>query len=289
MFLSGNFLSVGVFQNVIRVPSPVLRNYSSVKIYGNAVIDKLQIKNKEVDNATLQNIIITDTLKWTPETVAMCEFENNLLAGNVVGLDSPVTHWQISRRESNSSILKNLGIVDVSNIEFTDYTCQQGKKYVYEIYAVNDSQVSEGFVTDEIEMNFWGWFLIGNDPDGSTYVYNLNLNVDFGGYQNDEDFTEYETYQEFNAFSVGKRNFLRGSLSAITGDISTNTGELLQPVDYIETLRNRIQDISTKILKSRKGEIFKVKTHAFSAVPVDNGIEIQPYIVKFDFIECEKI
>lgn len=289
MFLSGVFLGINSFQNVVGVPSPVKRSYSTVKIYGNSTIDKLQIKNKEIDNETLKNIIITDNLKWTPDTITMCEFENNLLAGNIVNLDSPVTHWQISRRESDSSVLKNLGIIDVNINEFIDYETQQGKKYIYEVYALNDNQISEGFVTEEIETDYWGWYLIGNDKDGSTYVYYLDLNVEFGGYQNEEDFTEHPTYTQFNSFSKGERNFLRGTLSAIAGEISTNTNELLQTIDYIDTLRTRIQDISTKILKSRKGEIFKVKTRGYTATPLHNGIQSQPYIVKFDFIQCEDI
>ena len=290
MFLSGNFLSVSVFQNVVGIPSPVKRSYSSIKIYGNATIDKLQIKNIEVDNTTLQNIIITDKLVWTPDTIALCEFENSLLAGNIADLDSPVTNWQISRRESNSSVLKNLGIVDVSVNEFVDYECQANKNYVYEVYGINDTQISEPFITNSIDTSgIYGWFLVGNDVDGSTYVYKMDLNLDFGGYQNEEDFTEHNTYTKFNAFSVGERRFLRGTLSAIAGEISLDGNQLIQPVDYIDILRNRIQDISTKILKSRKGEIFKVKTHGFSATPVDNGIMSQPYIIKFDFIQCAEI
>jgi hypothetical protein len=289
MFLSGSFLGLSTFQNVVGISSPIKRSYQRVKIYGNATIDKLQIKNKEIDNETLKNIIITDKLKWTPNTIALCEFENNLIAGNIVNLDSPVTHWQISRRESGSSVLKTIGKVEVGTTEFIDYTCQQGKKYIYEIYGINDTQMSEPFITEEIETDFWGWYLIGNDQDSSTYVYMLDLDVNFDGYQVEEDITEHPTYLQFNAFSKGQRQFVRGTLSAIAGEISSSTGELLQPSEYITTLQDRIQDISTKILKSRKGEIYKVKTHGFKATPVNNGIMSQPYIVQFNFVQCEKI
>lgn len=289
MLLSGSFLGTNTFQNIDGTPSPVKRSYSKVKIYGDATIDKLQIKKKEIDNETLKNIIITDKLTWTKDTILLAEFENNLLAGNIADLDSPVTHWQISRRESNSNVLKSLSTVIVDINEFTDYECQANKTYVYEVYALNSEQVSEGFVTEEIKMDFYNWFLVGENSDGSTYVYSMDLNLDFGGYTNEEDLTEYGTFTQFNAFSVGKRNFLRGSLSAIVSEISTENGGLLQTVEFVETLRNRIQDISTKILKSRKGEIFKVKTHGFTATPVHNGIANQPYIIKFDFIQCENI
>lgn len=36
------------------------RAYTKIKVYGNATINKLQIKNYEIDNMTLQNRIITE-------------------------------------------------------------------------------------------------------------------------------------------------------------------------------------------------------------------------------------
>jgi len=289
LFLSGSFIGVSFFQNIVGIPSPSPKIYDKLKIYGNATIDKLQIENIEIDNEILTNIAISDRLIWNPTTILLAEFENNLIAGNVANLDSPVTKWQISRIESDSSVLKILGAVDVGVTEFTDFSCQQNKIYEYQINALNSDQISEPFLTDEIEMNFYGWFLIGNDLDGSTYVYMLDLNVDFGGFQTEEDMTEYSTYTQFNAFAKGNRRFRRGTLTAIAGEISSNDSSILQSVDYVDELQIRIQDISTKTLKSRKGDILKVKTKGFSVTPLNNGIESQPYIVKFDFIECESI
>ena len=289
MFLSGLFLGVSYFQNVVGIPSPVKKVYDSIQVFGGATIDKLQIENIEIDNETLTNIAISDRLIWNPTTILLAEFENNLIAGNVANLDSPVTKWQISRRESNSSVLKILGIVDVGVTEFVDYLCQANKTYIYEVNALTDTQISEAFVSEETNMSFYGWFLIGNDLDGSTYVYKMDLNVDFGGFQTEEDMTEYSTYIQYNAFAKGNRRFRRGTLTAIAGEIYSNGNSILQSVDYIDELQIRIQDISTKTLKSRKGDILKVKTKGFSVTPLNNGIESQPYIVKFDFIECESV
>ena len=286
MFLSGLFLGVSYFQNVVGIPSPVKKVYDSIQVFGGATIDKLQIENIEIDNETLTNIAISDRLIWNPTTILLAEFENNLIAGNVANLDSPVTQWQISRRESNSSVLKILGTVDVGVTEFVDFSCQQNKIYEYQINALNSDQISEPFLADEIEMNFYGWFLIGNDLDGSTYVYKMDLNVSSGSLTNDEDFTENLSYTKYNSFSKGTRNFLRGSIQALVGDISSENG-IVQSVDFTDTLRNRIQDITTKTLKNRKGELWRVKTHNYSATQINDGIDQQLYLINFDFIQCE--
>jgi len=286
LFLSGLFLGVNYFQNVAGTPSPVKKIYDSIQIFGGATIDKLQIENIEIDNETLTNIAISDRLIWNPTTILLAEFENNLIAGNVANLDSPVTQWQISRRESNSSVLKILGTVDVGVTEFVDFSCQQNKIYEYQINALNSDQISEPFLADEIEMNFYGWFLIGNDLDGSTYVYKMDLNVSSGSLTNDEDFTENLSYTKYNSFSKGTRNFLRGSIQALVGDISSENG-IVQSVDFTDTLRNRIQDITTKTLKNRKGELWRVKTHNYSATQINDGIDQQLYLINFDFIQCE--
>jgi len=143
LFLSGLFLGVNYFQNVAGTPSPVKKIYDSIQIFGGATIDKLQIENIEIDNETLTNIAISDRLIWNPTTILLAEFENNLIAGNVANLDSPVTQWQISRRESNSSVLKILGTVDVGVTEFVDFSCQQNK--IYELNVACEQEILAGF------------------------------------------------------------------------------------------------------------------------------------------------
>lgn len=285
MFLSGSFLGISVFRKLEDIP--IRRKYNKVRIYGSSTIDKLQILNKELTNTEIQNINTTDALKWNVNTLALSEFEGNLVAGNIANSD-PIIKWQVTRREQYSDTLKILDTIDVSRINYIDYTCQQNKDYIYDIFPLTESQIGIQLESEVINTNFYGWYLVGNDADGTTFVYHLDLNLQFGGYTTEEDYVEYKTYGQYNAFAKGKRKFRRGTIEAIAGSISSDGG-LLQSIDYIKDLENRIQDISTKILKSRKGEIMKVKTHGFSAVPVENGISSQPYVCKFEFVECEEM
>ena len=284
MFLSGSLLGISVFEQA--QSKPVARQYSKIKVYGNATIDKLHVRSTALDNTTLQNIILTDQSQWTPDTLLLARFENNLGGGNIVSLTESITNWQVNRTDTSSNVLKVLGTVDVSQTSYVDYTAQANKTYQYEVFGLSTNQISEGLLSSQILTNFYGHYIIGQDSNGTTYAYKLDLNASLGSVTNNEDFTEYPSYTKYNSYAKGQRNYLSGTISAIAGDIQSNTGEILQTPDYIDTLRNRIQDISTKYLKTRKGEVYLVKTHNFSMQVLDNGIGSQPYIVQFDFAQC---
>ena len=98
----------------------------------------------------------------------------------------------------------------------------------------------------------------------------------------------YDTYNKYNTFTKGKRDFASGTLQLLLGEVQCDNG-FLQAVDYLNDFRTRIMDNTTKILKSRKGEIYKVKTHNLKISPFEGAIKSQPYLVSFEFIECEEV
>jgi len=281
MILSGLFLGVSYFQKVVGIPSPIPKTYTSLKIYGASTIDKLQIKNIEVDNTTLQNTIITDSAIWGPNHILLAEFENNLIGGNVANLDSPVTHWQISRRESGSDVLKILNTVPVGTTEFIDYLCQQGKTYIYEVNAINANQISEAFVTEAVEMDFFGYYLVSEDEG---LVYKFDLNVTSGANEYAEDVTFYDGFGKYPAKTIGQRKYLKTSVSAICATVDIN-GQLLQSVEYMNSLRDFITNGKSKIYKTRKGSIHRVFTHNYKEPIWNDAIGQQIQVVTFDIVE----
>ena len=286
MYLSGAILGLSTFRQSSDLPAK--RAYTSIKVYGNAIIDKLHIRSKEFTGTQLADIIVTDTLKWTPSTLLMCEFEDTLGGGNIANVTNSIIKWQITRKESETDVLTILDTVDVSEISYIDYESQTFKTYVYDVFALSSDEISEPLETGEIYNDSFGWFLIGTDNDGTIYSYKFDLQVASNTLTTEEDFTEYSSYTQYNAFAKGARNFVRGSISFLAGEIETD-GTLSQTVDYVSILKNRIQNSTTKTLKSRKGEIWKVKTHGFSATQLNDDIGDQPQMLGFDFIECESV
>lgn len=285
MFLSGSFIGVSVFQSIEGTNIPLRRAYSKVKIYGNAIIDKLHIRNIELDNENIRNIVITDNLKWDINTLLMAEFENNLVGGNIANLVNPITQWQINRREVSGSTLEPLGDVDVGVNEFIDYTSQQGKNYVYSVYANSNTEQSEPLEADEISTDYFGYYLVDEDQG---MVYKFDLNIQSSAKQYNEDVTISKSYSKYPTISQGQSRYFSTKLTCICGTVDIN-GKLQQSINYIDNLCEFILNGKQKIFKTRRGEIYRIYTSNYSEQQLDDGIQEQIILISFDITEVASI
>ena len=285
MFLSGAFLGLSTFQSVEGSNIPLRHTYQKIRIYGNATIDKLQIKNIEMSDEDLQNIIMTDNSIWDINTLAMAEFENDLIAGNISNLINPVTKWQVNRREVSGSTFKVLDVVDVGVSEYIDYSAQHGKNYIYSLFATSENEQSEPLECEEVETDFFGYYLV-DEEEGK--VYKFDLNVQSGTKQYQEDVTISKSYGKYPTISQGQSRYFSTTLSCICGTVDIN-GRLQQSINYVDGLREFILNGKQKIFKTRRGEIYKVYTNNYSEQQLDDGIKEQIILVSFDITEVASI
>lgn len=286
MFLSGAFLGYSYFAKAVQFPVPAA--YTKIQFFGDIIVDAVHILNYTMTEEECNAVDPLILPGWTDNTIALANFTYTLQAGNILNLTESITGWDIYRKVTGETALKYIGHNGATEITFDDFYASANKNYQHVIFPITSTQIGEPIVTNSVSADFYGWFLVGEDS-GGTYVYKFDMNLDFGGYQNAEDVTEYETYNKYNAFAKGSRDFLRGEIQCLAGEIENSSGEFLQPIEYMDTLRTRINDSTTKTLKSRKGEIYKVKTRGFSMTPLDNAIGSQPYMMGFSFIQCEDI
>jgi hypothetical protein len=285
MYLSGIFLGYSVFEHVnATAATPVA--YARIKFLGNCTIDNVHIVNEVLTDAEIDAKVITANDTWTNTTLALATFESGSIgAGNITNLNEALVGWDVYRKVVGETTLTKVGTVDPTETHIIDYFTQANKNYQYVIYPFTTNQLGEPILSNEILADYYGWYLIGTDDDDTIYVYNFDLNLDFKGYDYAEDFNEYETYTKYNAFSKGSRNFIKGSITAIAGDLDTSD-QFDQTIDYLDDMKDRIQSISTKTIKSRKGELYNVKTHALKITPLENKLHSQPYMIEFQFIQC---
>lgn len=286
MFLGGSILGYAYFLEAVQCPAPAA--YTQIQFFGNCIVDTVHLRNVVLTDAEFNAIDPSIVSVWTDSTIMIANFTNNFEAGNITNLTTPITGWDVYRRVTGETSIEFLDRLLPTEVTYSDYYAATGKAYQHVIFPVTATQIGEPVVTNSIDAEFYGWFLVGEDS-GGTYVYKFDINLDFGGFQNEEDFIEYPTYNKYNTFAKGNRDFLRGTLQALAGTISTTTSEFLQPVEYLDDLRTRINDSTTKTLKSRKGEVYKIKTHQFSMIPLDNNIGEQPYMIGFEFIQSEDV
>lgn len=283
MYLNGYVLGVSYLSNTQSTPTK--RAFSKITIHGNATIDKLHVKEVVLSNEELLQLNFTGTRIWDSDTILLAEFEGALGAGNITNLVNPITQWEINRKEISETAFKKLGVVDGNKSTFTDWTTQANKEYVYNIFALTDTEVGEPLETESIKTDYYGWYLIDKE---SGISYEFNLNIQSGGIENVTDMAIYDGYTKYPSFSIGQRDYIKGSLSAIAGDILTN-GKLYQPTDYLDDLRAFINNGKEKILKSRKGHIWNVMTTNYREAPLSDDVQEQPYTISFDFIESSEV
>ena len=278
-------MGLSTFQSVEGSNIPLRHTYQKIRIYGNATIDKLQIKNIEMSDEDLQNIIMTDNSIWDINTLAMAEFENDLIAGNISNLINPVTKWQVNRREVSGSTFKVLDVVDVGVSEYIDYSAQHGKNYIYSLFATSENEQSEPLECEEVETDFFGYYLV-DEEEGK--VYKFDLNVQSGTKQYQEDVTISKSYGKYPTISQGQSRYFSTTLSCICGTVDIN-GRLQQSINYVDGLREFILNGKQKIFKTRRGEIYKVYTNNYSEQQLDDGIKEQIILVSFDITEVASI
>jgi hypothetical protein len=282
MFLGGFGLSLSSLGKANSIP--IKKTYSKVTVYGNSIIDKLHIKNVEETIDNLLEIDISKRLVWDDNTIAMAEYDNTLGAGSILGLNSNIINWDIGRREVGSSVSKILTTLDYNNSEYIDYTTITNKNYIYDIYPITETEIGSPLESDVITPMYNYWYLI-DETDGTTYK--LYLNFDSGSLKDNVDMSEFETYSKFNAFSFGKRSFIRGTLTCIIGEI-TPSGELDQTVEYVDNLRAFINNGKQKILKSSKGDIWRVVTSGLDGDYMDE-VASNPNTLTFNFVQVGEV
>jgi len=282
VFLNGIFLGLSSFSNAQSAPAK--RLYDKITVYGNAIIDKLNIKSTELTNAQLLTIDITDTLGWEIDSLATGEFENTLDAGNITSLTSAMTIWEIVRREVGDTVLTSLAKVDKAILEYTDYLAQANKNYEYLVYPETATQVGQALLSPAILADFFGVYLI--DEDSETVLF-FDLDIATDEITNETDMTEFQTYTKYNAYAFGDRDFLKGHIQATAGYFDTN-GDLIYDLDYFENIKTIINNKKDKVLKFRNGQMIRVITSNFRYSYMDS-IGEQLYTINFDFIEVGEI
>lgn len=283
MFLSGSFLGMSYLEKINQIP--LASAYSKLNFYGNNIIDEIHVQNRLYSDEEVLNLQINDYPAWDGYTLLLSKFDQqDLKAGNILTLNSPITNWVIYRKDTDDKISKKLIELDVNTTEYTDYTVQGNKTYIYDIFPKTVNEIGEPLETSQTLADFWGWYLV--DPDTQT-VFMFDLNIESGEINNETDMTTYQSYGKYNSYSFGNRDYVKGSVSAIGGTINVN-GELVNGVDYIHNLRAFINNKKDKLLKNSHGDIFSVITSGFKYKYIDDTQE-QIFTVSFSFEESGSV
>lgn len=277
----GNFLGYSTL--TMPIPIPSTSSYIKLILDGSLNIDNIHVKNTSLSEVEFNAIDEAVTPTWDLDTTLMlATFDDETLNAGVVGyLPELVDGWEIFRKATNEAKFTKLATLGKDSIEYNDYLVYNRETFVYNIVAKAGAYLSAPLESNPVLMGFDDWFLI-NDDDAISYKFCLNMNI--GTTTTNEDFYSQKTFGKYDTVSIGNRNYKSGSISVILEE-AINDGVLEQPVNYLETFRLFIKDGKEKILKSPKGEIYRVSTNGYSEQVVNTGDYIQSYRVSFRWQE----
>lgn len=290
MFLNLNFTGLS-FVTSLNPTLPVPSKYNKITIYGGntgSIISKVWGRNKLVSEQDVSDYdILTYKPKWDSDTYGLSEFFNNLDMGNITGLINKMTQWDISRKATGEKISTHLTTVDVDTKTHKDFTAVSSKDYNYYITAKNDEEISSPVVAS-VTPDYYGWFLI-DEEKGISYKFDANLESGNLGYE--EDVIWYNNNTEYPVCSKGKHNPMTIQIKAILFDPINldNPYSYEQSNQILAELKEFIKSSRTKILKDRRGRIWRGETFGNNENQLHDGLEQQIVVTSFTFKETRKV
>lgn len=281
-YLGGTIVGVSTFEGVSSI---IVGDFTASELYGgSSCFDNVRLLNTKLTDEEFELIVIGDTPSWTPLTLMLATFdESNLNAGNITGLTSPITGYELYRKRVEDSSFVKIADLPSTASTYTDITALPNVTYVYDLVAINSTERSNP-IEGNITTDFYGIYLI-NPETYKTYIFDMNLGFD--GINTEVAYQRYDGYNKFSSYSFGDRNFVTGNISAIVDEYSSN--EFTQTADFVKELQDFINNGEYKILKTRKGEIFKVHTMNFSSSQLNVAIASQPYNISFNFEQIGEV
>ena len=281
--INGTALGVSIMDGYSGYPTPA--TYTSIKVYGGAIIDHVHIKNVIMSETDISNLQLYVAPTWDGNTIFLANFENTLNGGNITGLVNPITNWKVLRRKTTETSFATLATLPSTSTSYIDATAEPNVTYIYQVLATNATEISEP-LQNTLESNFFNCLLCNLD---GTIAFIFDLELDFSGLQENVAFQIYEGYNKYPTISVGDRRYKTGEVSAILAD-SYGNGEIVQTVEYIKMFTDFIGNGQPKIFKDRKGNVLKVMTTGgVKQDPFDIRIGTQPYRVWFQFTEIGEV
>jgi hypothetical protein len=285
-FMDGSFVGV----SFVLSADPIFAEipYDKLEIFGEAVFDKLWVRNMDEKDANMD--LINNFSEYSPSfdsnTSFLAEFNDNLSAGNISSSGEPVKSWLVNKRKIGTRINSFVGEYDKDVTAINDFRVKNGESYIYQITPKTETKLGQPLLSEEVVFDTYGIFLIDEETGMSI---NFEIEGDIGSMSAEDDKTSYNTMNQFNTIAFGDKNVLKGTISGIVNKESTYCNGIIQSSDFIDLIQDFVNNKTKKLLKTRKGDIYEIVTNNFSRTQFEKRIREQLDVVSFDFEQISRV
>lgn len=278
----------GVSPYLLQTTTPPKRVYKSIEFFGDITLDDIHILDYEFTQTNVESLDVTETPIWDAHTLMLTNFNNeNLNGGNLSGIVGNIDNILVYRKATDEAVFKLLATLDGTAKEYVDITALPKKTYQYEMVATNATERSEPVTGDNTLIDVYNNILIDTKTQ-EVAVFNLNLNEDKTTINTNDN--TYQGISQYPSFLRGLANYSAVGMNAIPiSNEGSLTNGIEQSADYLNNLKDMITNDNLKILKTRKGFVYKGQTFSMEHSSLNINITEQPKVVNFKFIETESL
>jgi hypothetical protein len=238
-----------------------------IEAFPNQNIDYLWVKNGTANQALIDSTLVAGFIPtFDNGTLALANYNDNTLgAGTILNIPVDVTFWNVFRRRGG--VLQQVGKFDVGVTSIHDYNVANSFEYDYLIFPETVDLAGSPITSNLVTADWWNWSIASyNEPEeGTNYSiideqWLLDLDLSSSNINQNVNRNTYGGFTKFPKVSIGKMNYLTGTISALLGDVDCSTYQYSDTVEMQQAFRDFISNGKKKILRSRKGNIIICET-----------------------------
>jgi len=286
IFINGSF--IGASFPVLSVPIFAKIPYNKLTIFGAGIFDKIWVRNMGEDTAYYDaiNTVFQYQPTFDNNTVFLADFSNNLSAGNISSGGEDIDSWIITKRKIGESINKLVGEFSFDTSTAYDFRTQVNENYIYQITPKTANTLGQPLVTNVEASSYNGLFLIDEETGLSI---DFSANGEIGAINARDDQTIHRTLNKHDTISIGDKNTLSGTISGIVNSNLRYCDGIIQSPEFIDTVQDFVNNKSSKLLKTKKGDIYKIVTWGFSKTVFVNAVKEPLDVISFSWQEIEDV
>lgn len=247
--------------------------YNSITLCGEQICDYLYIQSNapDVDEFSCVN---DEPLEWSDTTTLYADFndkDRRLNAGNSK-ISGSIEGYQIYRQKYDESFVEYVGTVQKSEKNASDvmidFSVKNGVDYTYYLYP-NLEKTKSGttlspLVTRQLSIDcpYWSLFIVDDTNEDNVFyldkMFKFELNIEAGDMTNNARVSISQNFTKYPTVQYGASNYWSGTLSALSGFISTNCIDYVQNTNMINELKQISSDTRRKFLKDVDGNLWEV-------------------------------
>lgn len=279
MIFNINYFNASTFQSLTPLPIPTI--YSKISLFGGGTFDDLWGENYIRTQQQIAQLDLYAQPQYTPQTIILAHFNNNLQAGNIISLPAAIDGWIIQRRAEGDAKFTTIAMVDADVDTYQDRLVSSKQTYTYQLIPKTGTVLGSPLESDPTTTDFRSVILL--DPE-SNDGYSFCLNTVANAITVNDDVVQSDTKGKYQTTLKGNRRFKSGTVSTIA---RSDSNGIEQDIQFLETLEDFIQNSNEKIIKFPKGFTYRVVTSNMSYSKLDgvdsNGNTL--WGVSFDWAE----